>query len=296
MVICAYNRGKLIGEALESLANQTAPKRHFEIIIVDNNSTDNTPSVCKNFIKKHPDLDAKYVVETNQGLSFGRNRGIAEAKYEIISYIDDDAYAKPDFIELIFNYFNKHPNTAGIGGKVTPRYETAEPVWMNKYLYGLVAKADLGNKTRKFKNKEYPVGCNMTYRKDILLQAGGFNNNLRWRADDKYINSKVKEITTEIVYLPELEVEHSIDDYRTSDENFKKICLEFGIGERGRIYEEGTLAFFKKIAEYLFKLAGSFVLLLLFYAKGEFAKGNYTFNYRWLALRGLLLPVKKLVA
>ena len=150
IVICSFNRGQFIGEALDSLSKQTLAPSLFEIIIVNNNSTDNTATVCKKFIDQHPELDVKYVIETNQGLSFARNRGIAESKYNIITYIDDDAYAKPDFLELIFNYFTKHPDTAGIGGKVTPRYEIKEPNWMNKYLYGFVTKVDLGDDIKLF--------------------------------------------------------------------------------------------------------------------------------------------------
>ena len=293
VVICTYNRDKFIGEALESLTNQSLPSDNFEIIIVNNNSTDNTENICKNFITKNPGLDIKYVIESNQGLSFARNRGIAESKYDIITYIDDDAYAKPDFLELIFNYFNQHPQTAGIGGKVTPRYEIEEPVWMNKYLYGFVTKVDLGNTVRLLKKKEYPAGCNMTYRKDLLEKVGGFNNKLKWRADDKYINFQIKEISDQIIYLPNLEVEHTIDAYRTSDENFKKLSLKFGSEESIRVRDEGFFSFLKKLIEFKFKLAGSFILLIQFYLKGQIAKGNKTFQYRWLALMGLLFPNAK---
>ncbi len=293
IIICSYNRGQFIGEALDSLAKQTLSADKFEIIIVNNNSTDNTESICKKFIAQHPVLDIKYVLETNQGLSFARNRGIAESKYSIITYIDDDAYAKPDFLEIIFNYFKMHPQTAGLGGKVTPRYEIAEPVWMNKYLYGFVTKVDLGQQARPFRGNEYPAGCNMTYRKDLLEQVGGFNNKLKWRADDKYINFKIRELSDQIVYLPDLEVEHTIDDYRTSDENFKKLSWKFGSEESIRVRDEGFFSFLKKLIEFKFKLAGSFILLLQFYLRGEMAKGNKTFQYRWLALLGLLFPSGK---
>ena len=120
LIICTYNRDRFIGDALESLSMQTLDPSNFEIIIVNNNSTDNTENISLAFIKDHAELDCKYVVETNQGLSFARNRGIQESKYKIITYIDDDAFAKPDFLEQIFTYFNENPNIAGIGGKVIP--------------------------------------------------------------------------------------------------------------------------------------------------------------------------------
>ena len=293
VVICTFNREKFIGEALESLARQNLSLNKFEIIIVNNNSSDNTENICKDFIIGYPNIDIKYTVETNQGLSFARNRGIAESKYDIITYIDDDAYAKPDFLQLIYNYFNEHPDTAGIGGKVTPRYEIEEPKWMNKYLYGFVTKVDIGDTLRPFKGKAYPAGCNMTYRKDLLKQVGGFNNKLKWRADDKYVYYKVREISDNIIYLPMLEVEHTIDTYRTSDENFNKLSLKFGSEESIRVRDEGVISFLRKLIEFKFKLFGSFILLLQFYLKGEFAKGNYTFKYRWLALIGFLFPKTK---
>lgn len=292
LVICTYNRAKFIGEALDSLAKQSLAPDLFEIILVNNNCSDNTEEICLDFIAANPQLDTKYVIERQQGLSFARNRGIAEAKYDIITYIDDDAYARENFLEVIYEYMNANPNIAGVGGKVIPRYETEEPQWMNKYLWGFVTKVDLGEKIRAFGGKAYPAGCNMTYFKDLLLKAGGFNNKLKWRADDKYINYKVREVRDEVIYLPNLIVEHTIDDYRTSDENFKKLSTKFGSEEGIRVLDKGMLPFIKKSVEFLYKLAGSFVLMLLFFVKGQFKKGIYTFKYRWFATQGLFSAMR----
>lgn len=290
IVICTYNRDKFIGEALDSLAMQALSPTNYEIVIVNNNSSDNTEIICKKFIADHPELDVKYVIERNQGLSYARNRGIKEAKYSIITYIDDDAYAKENFTEIIFNYFKNNPNTAGIGGKVTPRYEKEEPKWMNKYLLGIVTGIDYGDKVTKFPRNRFPVGCNMTYRKDLLIKIGGFNNNLKWRADDKYINYQIRKLSDEIYYIPQLEVEHSIDEHRTSDENFIDITRKFGSAESIRVRDEGKITYFIKLLEFLFKLAGSFVLMILYILKGQPAKGKYTFWYRWIATKAFLVP------
>lgn len=286
VVICTYNRAKFIGEALDSLAKQTLLPDLFEIVIVNNNSTDDTEAICKDFINNQADLNIQYVVETNQGLSYARNRGIAVSKHPIITYIDDDAYAKPDFLQHIFDFFIQNPDTVGLGGRVIPRYEIKEPEWMNPYLDGFVAKLDKGEEQLKFSANEYPVGCNMTYIKEILQKVGGFNNKLKWRADDKYIGIKVREHSDQVYYLPQLAVEHSIDAYRTSDENFKKFCLKFGNEEAIRVKDIGTWSYLKKGIEYLFKLAASFVLMLDFSLKGSLPKGTYTFKYRWWATIG----------
>ncbi len=287
-VICTYNRDQFIGDALESLSLQTLTPTQFEIIIVNNNSTDNTEKISLNFIKSHPELDCKYVMETNQGLSFARNRGIQQAKYEIISYIDDDAFAKPDFLKQLFDYFNEHPEIAGIGGKVIPRYEITEPDWMNKWLYGFVTKVDHGEKIKKFSGNQYPAGCNMTYRKNLLEKVGGFNNKLKWRADDKYIYFQIRKLSDEVIYLPQACVEHQIDADRTADENFYKLSRKFGSEESIRVKDLGALPFFKKIIEFFIKFGGSIILAIPFVLKGQFSKGKYIVIYRYLALIGLI--------
>ena len=288
LVICTYNRAKFIGEALESLANQTILSRHFEIIIVNNNCADNTEDICLTFIDNHPHLDIKYIIETNQGLSYARNRGIAESQYEIITYIDDDAYTEANFLTIIRNFFIANPTAIGVGGKVIPRYEIEEPIWMNPYLDGFVAKLDMGDKRIRFGKNQYPVGCNMTYTKEILQKVGGFNTKLKWRADDKYIGIQVREYSDEVYYLPDLVVEHSIDSYRTTDENFKSFCLKFGNEEATRVRDISLLSFILKGLEFAFKLLGSIILMVIFFLKGEFSKGMYTFKYRWWATLGFL--------
>ncbi len=292
VVICTYNRDQFIGDALESLSLQTLDPDQFEIVIVNNNSTDNTEKISLDFIRTHPELDCKYVMETNQGLSFARNRGIQESKYEIITYIDDDAFAKPDFLKQLFDYFNEHPEIAGIGGMVIPRYEIAEPDWMNKWLYGFVTKVDHGEKIKKFSDNQYPAGCNMTYRKDLLEKVGGFNNKLKWRADDKYIYFQIRALSDEVIYLPQACVEHQIDADRTSDENFFHLSRKFGSEESIRVRDLGGLSFFKTIIEFLYKLGGSIILAIPYILKGQFSKGTYIVIYRFLALIRILITGK----
>lgn len=290
IIICTYNRDQFIKDALESLAHQSLDSSKFEILIVNNNSSDNTEKISLDFIHDHPKLDIRYIFEKQQGLSYARNRGIAEAKYEILTYIDDDAYAKNDFVELIYNFFQNNPNTAGIGGKVTPKYEIEEPKWMNKYLLGIVTGIDYGDKIRKFPPNRFPVGCNMTYRKSLLVKANGFNNNLKWRADDKYIYFQIRKFSDEIYYIPELEVEHTIDAIRTTDEKFIDITVKFGSAERIRVGDEGKVSSFLKFIEFIYKLVGSFILMIMFYLKGQPIKGKYTFWYRWIATKAFIFP------
>ncbi len=288
LIICTYNREKFLGKALQSLTSQTLPPEHFEILIVNNNATDGTEQISKDFIETNPKLNIRYFVESNQGLSYARNRGMREAHGSIITYIDDDAEAEDDFLAQILTFLEARPEVAGVGGKIIPKYEGTPPEWMNKYLYGFVTKVDFGDDVFRYTGKSYPAGCNMTYRKKLLLEAGGFNENLKWRADDKYIFFAVQEIDNKIYHLPQAVVQHNIDDYRTTDENFIRLSKKFGSEERIRVLDIGLVPFLKKIAEFIFKFKASLLLGLIFSLRGEWIKGKYTILYRYHALLGLL--------
>ncbi len=288
LIICTYNREKFLGHALQSLTHQTLAPEEFEILIINNNSTDSTPEISQDFIAANPKLNVRYFVESNQGLSYARNRGIKEALAPIITYIDDDAEADALFLEKVLSFFKERPNTAGIGGRILPKYEGSPPQWMNKYLYGFVTKVDFGDQVFVYTGKTYPAGCNMTYRKALLEQVGGFNENLKWRADDKYIFFAIKEVSDQVFHYPDAVVQHNIDAYRTTDENFLHLSRKFGSEERIRVRDIGQWAFLKKVFEFVFKLGASVLLALMFALRGEWIKGKYTMLYRWNALLGLL--------
>lgn len=291
VVTCTYNREKYLTQALESFKNQTINKADFELIIVDNNSTDNTSRISKNFVSENPSLHIKYCFESQKGLSFARNRGLAEAEAPIISYVDDDAILAPHYLEKMVIFFNEHPNAAGVGGKVIPKYENgAEPVWMSKYLNGFVGKLDFGAINKRFDAKmKYPAGCNMTYKKEILQQAEGFNNQLTFRSDDKYIFYEVMKICEEIWYVSETFVHHIINDSRLHIDNFKKLYLKTGNEEKIRIKQEkGIAGVINKGIQYFIKVIASFVLYILFALNGQSIKGKYIVLSQWYTMKGFL--------
>lgn len=287
LVICSYNRQKFIGGALKSLLSQTLSNDRFEIVIVNNNSTDNTERIVKDFINENPQLNYTYVVEKTQGLSAARNRGIKESKSPLITFMDDDGEATQEFLEVIVDYMDTNPQVSGIGGKVLPIYESEEPKWLNPWLGGMLTIIDFGEKEFIFKGKKYPAGCNMTYRKELLEQVGGFNEKLQWRVDDKYIYYEIQKVNRNIMYLPKAVVYHNIDAYRVTDSNFIKLSSALGRDEAIRVKSKSFLHFFSKVIEYIFKLGASFVILFTYLLRGNWSKGSYTVLFRWYALTGL---------
>ncbi len=97
VIICTYNRDKYIQMVLRSLEKQTLSQGDFEVLIVNNNSLDNTEEIVQNYLKK-TSLRIQYMIEYNQGVSYARNRGVGEAKGDIIVFLDDDETVEPDFL------------------------------------------------------------------------------------------------------------------------------------------------------------------------------------------------------
>lgn len=286
-VICSYNRDKFILGALNSLADQSLPKEEYEIVIVNNNSTDTTEALSLEFINSHPELNVKYVVEKNQGLSYARNRGINEASSEIIFFIDDDGVASNNYLAEAVNFFKNNIGISAAGGKVIPIYETGnEPEWLSKYLWGLVTKVDYGDVTRLFPGKKYPAGCNMVFRKNDLIEVGFFNTDLKLRSDDKYIFGKFREHNKKFLYVPKLIVHHHIDESRVQPASVKRISTVVGASERARLKYHGVFPNLQKICEYKFKFVASLILAIGFLFLGEASKAEYIIKNRWWTLIG----------
>src|SRR6185295_6783569 len=118
-VITTYNRSEMLAAALEPLLRQNAGGVRYEVIVVDNNSTDNTRTTVEAFIARgYPNL--RYVFEPKQGIAHGRNAGIAAAQGDIIAFTDDDVVVTDNWIAVIKRAFAENPDVEFIGGKILP--------------------------------------------------------------------------------------------------------------------------------------------------------------------------------
>ncbi len=291
IIICTYNRDKHIRRALESLVHQDFDRSAYEIIVVDNNSTDKTDEIIHQFKQEHPQYQIQLAKEPRQGLSYARNKGLTLAKGDYVSYIDDDGIARNDYVRQIHQYMEQFSNDVAFGGKVLPKYEKGKaPAWMSPYIERIISIVDLGEEVKVLK-KIYPVGCNMFFKKSVLEEIGGFNTALKLRSDDKYIFLKIRESGYRVLYLPKVVVWHFIDDFRNSLDYVKKISRLNGQAERTRI---GTLkrkrhtTYFLRLFDYVWKLDASGILWTIYALKGQSIKGKALFLSVWNALRGFV--------
>jgi len=286
VIICAYNRELFLAKAVESLVQQDADKNEYEIIVIDNNSKDNSPAIVKALIEKHNDTNILYFLETKQGLSFARNRGIAEARGIYISFIDDDGMAAPDYVRNMLKAFEKYPGFDALGGKILPVYhQGSEPVWMSRYIDGIVSKVDWGNEFGPFVKHKFPFGCNMAFRRNLFDEVCYFNTDLA-RSDDKFMFLTLREHGRHILYAPDIVVYHNIEATRTTREFVKKVSQHIGKNERVRLKDEPFATRIKKPFEYYFKFAAAMMLAIGFLFSGKPSKGSYVILVRWWVMTG----------
>lgn len=295
VAICTYNRERYLPQVLNSVVNQTVSTNNYELIVVNNNSPGNTEEICKEFEQKHIDINFTHYLETNQGLSFARNRAIEESSCELITFLDDDAFIDEKYLEELILFFEKNPKTAAIGGKILLHYESIVPDWENKYLNSLLGFYDKGDSVFTYNNKDYPRGSNMAFQTSVFKEIGMFNVELG-RIGGNLLGGEEKDIFDriyraekyEVVYLPSAVVFHCVPESRTTKDFIIQQALGTGKSERVRTKHIGNFAFLKRIFFELVKWAGSIALWFGYLFKGKKAKGNMIVTFRWWVSKGLM--------
>ncbi len=286
IIICTYNRAQYLAKALEHIANLDKEFKDFEIVIVNNNSTDNTDSLVLQFVKNHPELAINYVIEDNQGLSFARNRGVAESRGSIISFVDDDAYVDHDFALNLKKFFNKNPSMRAIGGRITPDYEIEKPRWMSRFLLPLVAGLDMGSQVKIFPPSKFPIGANMAFKQEIFEQYGLFDTDLGRKGylleggEEKDLFQRIRSNGEEIFYVPALHVLHHIPADRTKIAYIKAQAKGVAVSERRRVGKAGSAAIISKVFEEAFKIGATALLSIFYVFTIRFSKALMLIRFR----------------
>lgn len=295
VIICTYNRAKYIGNLLESIAANDLPKSEYEILLVDNNCTDNTRGICETFASSHKVLRFRYVVEPEQGLSAARNKGIKEAKGDIIVYIDDDALVDAHYLRDYAEWFAAHPETMACGGPIEPLYETQEPAWMTPYTKALLtAWMNYGDKVREYPKGRYPGGGNAAYRKSVFEKVGLFNTAIGRKggnlmgSEEKDIFDKMHALHMQVLYLPTPVLHHIIPQAKLEIDYFNRLTSQIGISERQRTLAISKGKYLKRLFSEFIKWCGTIVLLCLYTISFHPAKGWKLIQFRANVTRGLL--------
>jgi glycosyltransferase involved in cell wall biosynthesis len=237
-VICTHNREQYLGAAIDSLLEQDFP--HFEVIVVDNASTDRTSEIVSARLA-HPRL--QYIYEPVPGLSVARNTGARAAKSDIIAYLDDDAEASPGWLSALYRAYQNNDKLAIAGGKVTllwPPNITA-PRWLSPGLAANLGDYDLGDAIVQIQNPNLtPRGLNYSVRRTFLEDIGGFDVNLGrvgknlLSNEELYLTEQALKRGWQVAYIPDALVAHNVSLERTKPSWFLNRGWWQGISEHYR--------------------------------------------------------------
>ncbi len=206
IIICTYNRAPLLQRALESLARQTLKPEQFEVVVVDDGSSDNTAEVCE--VVSHRMRNVKYISSgRNIGTGSAANIGVQSSKGEYLIFTDDDCIAQEDWAECMSNALNKYPLVAGT---------VASPVSDFVKLCHNIAEFHPFLPGRKAGPTDFIAGANMGVRRSLFEEVKGFPN-AHPVAEDMHFILKAREAGYQIRFVPEAVVIH--DHNRTSLSN-----------------------------------------------------------------------------
>jgi len=290
-IICSYNRAGYLDDTLRSLLRHYPPGCKAELLVVDNNSTDDTAAV----VRRHQDSlpkdehPVRYIKEPIQGLSHARNRGIKEARTPYVVFLDDDIRATKTLIPAWISFFEEYPDAEAAGGKIHVQFDDPRPEWMSHFLLPLLGHHDLGNKRKQYPKGKYPFGGNMGFKRSIFDAAGIFNTELGRKGaslnagEEKELFRRLRQLDASIHYLPDAFLYHRVNANRLTVEYIRKQALGLGQSMRLRLDDASTK---KKSINWIMELAkllASVPLAFFYLLKLQPAKAGMLFKFRrWI--------------
>jgi glycosyltransferase involved in cell wall biosynthesis len=257
VILCTYNRCNELKTALSSVAASTLPESvSWDVLIIDNNSTDQTREVAEEFCKLYPER-FRYLFEPQQGKSYALNTGIRESKGEVLAFMDDDVTVDPNWLRNLTACFDDN-TWVGAGGRIILQWPPSVPDWLATegplvrhgfpgFYQGDVVKQLVGP----------PFGTNMAFRKTMFEKYGGFRIDLgcnpknQIRNEDTEFGRRLVFGGERLRYEPSAIVYHPVPEKKITKRHFLKWGFDKGRGEARE---------FKIRPAYLFFQIGSWTL------------------------------------
>jgi len=292
-IISTYNRAQYLDGLFDSILKQTIDSSRYEIVIVNNNCTDDTEEKCQRFMSANPSLKVNYCIEHSQGLSYGRNRGIRESEAEFVTFLDDDAVITENFFEETIAFFREKPHVSAIGGKILLKYLDRKPAWYNPYLASLLGYFNKGDREMPFTN-DYFRGSNMSFHRSLFDKYEGFNTSLGrvgkqlYGNEEKELFYRLKEHGEEMWYVPSAVVLHLVPIERTYSDFIKRQALGTGRSQRQHAEVTGKAAVMVAFVKEFLKWGATFALFLGYFFSLRVAVAVMLLRFRFWVSKGFL--------
>lgn len=215
IAVCTYNRAELLRECLQSLTQQSVESDNFKILVVDNNSSDDTRTVCDTMGRHFKNFE--YLFEPKQGLSAARNAAWNHTATPWIAFFDDDALASCQWVETILETIDEY-NFDCFGGPFYPWYRDGKARWFldeyasNHELFKYQQATTL--------EKEHIAGCNMVFRRAVFDKIGGFSEEIGMAGhmvaygEETQLQNRLRNAGMTVGYIPKLQIKHYIQPSR----------------------------------------------------------------------------------
>jgi glucosyl-dolichyl phosphate glucuronosyltransferase len=254
VILCTYDRCQSLAKALDSVALSVVPTSvEWDVLVVDNNSKDQTCAVVEEFCRKHPGR-FHYLFEPKPGKSNALNAGIQQTDADVLAFMDDDVVVEPDWLQNLTSGLSDS-SCVGAGGRILPRWTSSPPQWLpTKERYGLapLAMFDLGMEPGPL--HEAPFGTNMAFRRDVFERYAGFRTDLgprpgsEIRNEDTEFGQRLLNAGERLRYEPSAVVHHAVPENRLRKGYFLTWCFdkaradvrEFGTPEDTRLFLAGV--------------------------------------------------------
>lgn len=236
LIICTYNRHELLRQTLESIAQLAVPAElGWEVLVVDNNSTDMTRQVAEEFVHRVP---FRYIFEPRQGKTRALNRALLESHGELLCFTDDDVQLADNWLSAFVEAARLHPEAGWFGGPIEPWWPITRPKWLHDEslpaLSAFVIVYDLGEQYRWYGPKDDPpAGPSMAVRRTTFERIGGYREdlgpigNVKGTCDDSELTLRALAQGIGGVYVPQARCRHYVQADRLRAWDF----LRYGVGK-----------------------------------------------------------------
>lgn len=213
VVVCTYNRSFILRECLESLMQQSADPEVFDLVLVDNNSTDATRECFQKICSRRQ--NTRIVFESRQGLAYARNRGLEEAHTEWVAFLDDDAKAHPDWVKNILATVKKDDFDCFGGPYYAWHRFGPPPKWFAAEWEAYVPPQPYGSL-----GDRYIPGGNCAFRRSFAFRAGSFPESYGMRgkkcgyAEETLLFERMRQKGARLGFVPAMSIEHCVLPYK----------------------------------------------------------------------------------
>lgn len=227
IVVCTYNRALSLRDTLAALrAQQAGPGCAWEVVVVDNNSSDGTRAEVERAQADWPGL--RYEFEPLQGLSHARNHGIGCARGDVILFTDDDVLPEPNWLATTLDGMARFEADA-CGGYIAPIWETPPPRWLTERFYGFLAvRIDRNDDFVMTAADPTPFGANMAFRRDVFTRVGTFDTSRGRKGkvlasgEDGEMFERIRAAGLKAVFLGGSRVHHKVESFRLTKRYFRR--------------------------------------------------------------------------